>query len=189
MTNGHGGGGRNHERFKSLYDRHYRRVVFYFVRVFRITEEDAKDLAQDTFFRFYDAMDEYRGEAEWALLEVIARNVGYNRVRSQNTIKRGAVKPLGLDDPETLRREQSTEPDYVTKIDTEERTKRLRAEIERLPAGQRRCLQMFLSDVKYQAIANALGISLDAVKSRLRDAKKQLRERLGEDGNFPEDES
>lgn len=189
MTTRQGGDGRDHDRFRSLYEKFYRRMVRYFVRVFRVSEEDAKDLAQDAFLRFFDAMKEYRGEAEWALLEVIARNVGYNRVRAQKTEKRGAVKPLALDDPETLLREQGDTPDYVTRIDDAAKLKRLQAEILRLPSGQRQCMQLWLSDMKYEVIARALGISLDAVKSRLRDAKTLLRERLGGDVDLPEDKS
>jgi RNA polymerase sigma-70 factor (ECF subfamily) len=189
MTTPNGGNGRDHDRFRSLYEKYFRRLVRYFVRVFRVTEDDGKDLAQDTFVRFLSAKVEYRGEAEWAFLEKIARNVGFNRVRGLNTAKRGAVKPLALDDPETRLREQAHEPDYVTPIDDAAKLKRLQAEIQRLPPGQRQCLQLWLSDLKYEAIARVLGISLDAVKSRLRDAKNLLRERLGEETGLPEDES
>jgi DNA-directed RNA polymerase specialized sigma24 family protein len=37
-----------------------------------------------------------------------------------------------------------------------------------------------LNDLSYEEIQKTLGITLDAVKSRIRDAKRQLRERLGE---------
>jgi len=189
MTKSHSGGGRDDERFRSLYEKYFRRVVRFFVQVFGVTEQDAKDLAQDTFVRFLDHMTEYRGDAEWAYLEAIARNVGYNRVRALNTVKRGAVKPVDLDDPAVRYREDTKAPDHVTRIDDQNRIKQLQAEITQLPDGARECLQLYLSDLTYQAIADALQVSLDSVKSRLRDARRQLRQRLGEDGNLPEDES
>jgi DNA-directed RNA polymerase specialized sigma24 family protein len=37
-----------------------------------------------------------------------------------------------------------------------------------------------MENLKYDEIAKILGISTDAVKSRLRDAKRYLREQLGE---------
>src|SRR5438477_12838919 len=78
------------ERFKSLYQKHYRRMVRFFLQAFHLSEEDAQDLAQDAFIRFYEAMDEYRGDAEWAFFETVARNVAYNKIRSQKTAKRSA---------------------------------------------------------------------------------------------------
>ncbi len=189
MTTRHGGGGRDDERFDALYRKYARSVRRFFERAFRVTEDEAQDLAQETFKRFLEHMDEYRGDAVWAFLETVARNVGYNHVRALSTVKRGAVKPLHLDDPEVRHRERASEPDYVSRLDRETRLKRLQTEITSLPEGQRQCVQLFLSDLKYQAIANILGISLDAVRSRLRDARRELRLRLGADGELPEDES
>lgn len=155
-----------------------------------MSDEDAEDLTQDSFARFFRTMHEYRGEAEWALLEKIARNVGFNRVRSLGTIKRGAVKPVSLSDPERPHLEPAApQTDPVDRMIDAERTARLRREIASLPAGQRQCTQLWLEGYTYDEIAKLLRISLDAVRSRLRDAKRLLRERLGADGELPEDES
>jgi DNA-directed RNA polymerase specialized sigma24 family protein len=43
-----------------------------------------------------------------------------------------------------------------------------------------------LQDYTYDEIAAALRVTVDAVKSRLRDAKKSLRARLGDAEAFPE---
>lgn len=182
----HGGG--DHELFRSLYGRYYARMLRYFRRVFRISDQDAEELAQESFLRFYQAMHEYRGEAEWALLETIARNVGFNRVRSQATIKRGAVRPASLGDPEVSRKEPvATQADPVDRMIDAERRTRMRGGIAELPKGQQQCLRLWLEDWSYEEIARALRISLDAVKSRIRDAKHLLRERLGDEGALPEE--
>jgi len=186
MTNG----GDGNELFDSLYRRYYARMLRYFRRVFRVSEADAQELTQDTFIRFYRAMDEYRGEAEWALLETIARNVGLNRVRSAGTIKRGSVRTESLDDSESVKEpmdRKQTDP-IDTMIETE-KLRRLRQAIEELPAGQRQCLQLWLEDLGSEEISRILQISVVAVKSRVRDAKRSLRERLGDEGALPEDES
>ena len=93
-------GGEGNELFESLYKRYYARILRFFERVFRMSKADAEELTQDSFIRFFRTMGEYRAEAEWALLETIARNVGYNRVRSANTVKPGKVRPDSLDDGE-----------------------------------------------------------------------------------------
>jgi DNA-directed RNA polymerase specialized sigma24 family protein len=92
-------------------------------------------------------MDEYRGEAEWALLETIARNVGYNRVRSLTTIKRGAIRPESLNDPDAARNDPAAAQTHpVDRIIDAERKTRLRQAIAGLPKGQRQCLQLWLDD-------------------------------------------
>lgn len=185
MTMRHGGGD---ELFRSLYMRHRARMLRFFRKVFHVSEADAQELTQDSFVRFYKAMDEYRGEAEWALLETIARNVGYNRVRSLTTMKRGAVRAESLEGLDlSLRDPEAPQPDPVERLIEAERVTRLRQSIAALPKGQRHCLQLWLDDFSYEEIAQALRISVEAVRSRIRDAKRSLRARLGDEGVLPED--
>ena len=176
--------------FRLLYERYYARMRRYFRQVFRLSEADAEELTQDSFVRFYRAMDEYRGEAEWALLETIARNVGYNRVRSVTTVKRGSIRPESLDDGEQRNDPADVEQRHPidTMIETE-RVRRIRHAITELPKGQRQCLQLWLEDLSHEQISRLLRISIVAVKSRIRDAKRALRERLGDEDALPEDES
>jgi RNA polymerase sigma-70 factor (ECF subfamily) len=178
-----------HERFGSMYARYRRSVINFFVRGFHVGEEDAKDLTQETFTRFYEALDEYRGDAKWAYLEMIARRVGINHVRSLSTAKRRA-KMVNIDDQETFTAELVAQegPDYAEREHLELRLTALRDAIASLPPGQRQCVQLLLTDMKYHEIAKALRISLDAVRSRIRDAKRLLRERLGATVALPEDD-
>jgi len=171
------------ERFRSLYQKYYWRVVRFFVRAFRFAEEDGEELAQEAFLRFYEAMDEYRGDAEWAFFETIARNVAYNRIRSTKTRKRSGLT-VAIDDPQVAGNQPAApqEPDYADRQHAATQRRQLYEAILELPSGQRECVQLWLDDFKYDEIATALRISMDAVKSRLRDAKKQLRSRLGDDG-------
>jgi RNA polymerase sigma-70 factor (ECF subfamily) len=163
-------------------------MVRYFIRAFRVSEEDAEELTQEAWIRFLDAMDEYRGDAEWGFLETIALRVGLNKLRSKNTLKRRAVT-VDLDDPGV--REQpaaKTEPDYIERQEKAEQWRRTDQEIEKLPPGQRQCIRLQLEGYKFHEIAQALRISVDAVKSRLRDARRTLRAKLGDDNTLPEDE-
>jgi RNA polymerase sigma-70 factor, ECF subfamily len=188
MRNGNGGD--RNERFRALYQKYYRRIVRFYVRAFRFAEEDGEELAQEAFLRFYEAMDEYRGDAEWAFFESIARNVAYNRIRSGKTQKRNG-RTVDIDDPELVANEPAApeEPDYAERQEAASRRKRLYDAISALPAGQRECVQLWLDDFKYDEIAKVLCMTMDAVKSRLRDAKRQLRARLGDEGALPEDEA
>ena len=152
---------------------------------FRLADSFPKSIV-----RYYKAMDEYDQDAEWALLETIARNVGYNRVRSLNTRKRGSVRPESLDDGEPGKDAVDTNQRHpIDKMIDNERLQRMEEALKELPPGQRQCLQLWLEDFSSEEIARALQISIVAVKSRIRDAKRALRERLGDEDALPEDES
>src|SRR5689334_16009875 len=160
----------NDERFKSLYQKYYRRLVRFYVQAFRFSEEDAEELAQDAFVRFYEALDEYRGDAEWGFFETIARNVAYNKIRAGKTAKRSAHL-VDLDAPDFRHDPAAPQgPDYAERQHEALIKKQLRETIDQLPPGQRECLQLWLDGFKYDEIAKFLRVSVDAVKSRLRDA-------------------
>lgn len=167
-------------RFEAIYRRSYGRV-YRFYRACGISDVEAHDLSQDAFKRLYENFEQYRGEAEWSYLETIARHVLYNQVRSRKTVKRSA-ELVEIDDPELVFDPPAPEqPDYADRQEAERRRKLLRRAVAELPPGQRDCLRLRIQGLAYEEIATALRMSADAVKSRLRDAKKHLRERLGGD--------
>jgi len=178
------------ERFRVLYQKYYWRVVRYYMSAFRFSQEDAEELAQDAFTRFYEAMGEYRGDAEWAFFETIARNVAFNWFRAAKTRKRSATV-INIDDPEARKSEPVAPagPDYADREEAARQRRLLRDAIDKLSPAQRECLLLWVSGYKYIEISKILRISMDAVKSRIRDAKRILREKLGEELSLPEDES
>lgn len=177
-------------RFEELYRSYYKSIVGFLKRL-GFPHERARDLAQDTFVRVYRSMDSYRGDAEWGFLVTTARNVALNAIRDGEAIKRKTVE-MSLDtlphvtdslSQSTWTGEPLASPEKEL-IDHQERTQqraRLEAAIRELPEGHRRCLLLWLSGCKYQEIEKALNLTGDAVKSRLYDTRKRLRERLGEE--------
>jgi len=168
------------DRFEGIYRRHYARVWRYF-RANSISDDEAHDLAQDTFKRLYERMDQIRNDDPWPFLATIAKTILLNRVRARQTQKRNA-RMVDLDDPDLIFAEPAAAdvPDYADREAEESRRSRLSAAITALPPGQRECLRLRMQGLTYEEIAKTLGISLDAVKSRLRDATRTLREQLGE---------
>jgi RNA polymerase sigma factor (sigma-70 family) len=169
-------------RFTAAYRRYFPRVVRYYTRALNLGEDEAADLAQQTFVRFYEAMEHYRGEAEWAFLETIVRNIGYNRVRALKSASRSA-QVVRIEDARA-KRQAATQPavDATSREEEALLRKQLHDAIASLPEGQRHAVQLWLDGFHYSDIAHALGITVDAVKSRLRDAKKHLRSLIGDDG-------
>lgn len=179
-----GGGDDRGDRFETIFRKYYGRV-WRFYRAARVSEEEAHDLCQEAFTRLFENFGQYRGEGDWSYVETIARNVLYNWVRARGAAKRTA-ELVDIDDPGFAHEPPAPpEPDYAEREEQAMRGARVRGAIDALPSGQRECMLLWIDDFKYDEIARALRISMDAVKSRLRDAKRMLRAQLGTD--VPED--
>ena len=174
------GSGPNDERFETIFRKHYGRVWRYF-RTNRVSDDEAHDLCQDAFKRLFERMDQIRNDDPWPFLATIARTVLLNRIRARQTQKRSA-QMVEMDDPELLFAEPAApaQPDYADRQAEEALQARVRTAVKSLPPGQRECLRLWIQGFQYDEIAKILGISMDAVKSRLRDAKRTLRQQLGE---------
>src|SRR5207237_7816343 len=154
------------EYFESVYRRYYARV-YRFYRSLGVSDDEAHDLAQDAFKRFYEQMHLFRGgpESEWAFLRKLARNVMLNWIRGRTALKRD-VKLVELDDPDFLEDPPAPEkPDYAEKEQETLRRNRLAEALRGLPEGQRQCIRLWVQGHKYNEIAELLRISVDAVKS------------------------
>ena len=174
-----GGNGSNDDRFEETYRNYYGRVLRYY-RSCRIADDEASDLAQDTFKRLWERWSTIRGEDPWPFLKQVARTILLHYIRASRTQRRSA--PLvAIDDPELLidppaPPEQTYEDREVEQL----RREALHRAFRDLPKGQQDCLRLQMADLSYDEIQKTLGITPDAVKSRIRDAKRSLRERLGE---------
>ncbi|MBV9494121.1 MAG: RNA polymerase sigma factor [Acidobacteria bacterium] len=181
MTIWKGGGRDDDDVFEKIYREYYGRVWRYF-RACKVSDDEAHDLAQDVFKRFYEHMPQFRGDraAIWAFLKTTAKNILFNWIRARKTHKRNAVT-VDLDDPDMpFEITAPPEPDYLEVQEQSLRRDRVRKAVLGLPSGQQQALRLWVQGMKYTEIAEALRISVDAVKSRLRDAKRLLREQLGE---------
>jgi RNA polymerase sigma-70 factor (ECF subfamily) len=183
-------------KFTQMYDKYYRAVVRFLVAGLRVPAADAEDIAQETFVRFWEAIRDYEGRAEWAFLEVIARRVYFNRLRAMHSKKRlMETEAVSVDDIRPWQEPSVKPPNYADRESALLIRGRFREALRALPPKQGQCVMMRLEGFKYEQIAAILCISLDAVKSRLRDAVKTLRAELADlkglpwPDEFPEDES
>jgi RNA polymerase sigma-70 factor (ECF subfamily) len=161
--------------FESLYRSYHKRLIRYFMRAFHLTEDQAEDLAHDTFVRVWRAIEAYRGDACWAFLETTAHRVGLNRVRSKNTGKRYGREETIDEGAHNL---AAPDQDQVERMDRAMQSRQLRDAIEKLPSVQREYLRLQQDGFSYQEIATLYKTTEDAVKSRLRDARINLKKLL-----------
>ncbi len=133
---------------------------------------DAADLTQDALIRFVRAIGSYRGETKlstWLYRLVV--NLGIDRMR-----RRGAP-PIRLDDEGTDIDLASDDPadDVAMLAERTEEAQLVRAAIGRLPDAQRLALTLhYFEDLRYEDIADVMGVPLNTVKSHIRRGKDRL---------------
>lgn len=156
--------------FDALVTRHQRRVYRLCFR-FVSNHEDAAELAQDAFVRAYRALAKFERSARFTTwLHRITVNVCLNRL----ALKRPPQQPL-----RDIERSQEAPADV--ELLREERARRVRAAIARLPKKQRGTVILrTYHELPHEEIARILGCSVGAAKANLFHGLAKLKKLLGD---------
>jgi RNA polymerase sigma factor (sigma-70 family) len=161
--------------FAVLFDRHHRTVHRYVS--LRAGVEVGDDLMSETFLVAFEnraAFDASRGDARAWLLG-IATVLLRKHARIEAAAWRGM---LASHLAEVL--DDDALDAAASRIDAAETVRRLGKALSRLPAGDRDVLLLHAwADLDYQGIADALGIPVGTVRSRLNRARRKLRHVIG----------
>jgi RNA polymerase sigma-70 factor (ECF subfamily) len=162
-------------------------IQTYQVRLIRIlqhlvgSEASAEDLAQDVFLRVWRARKGYQPTARFATwLFHIAHNVASNAIRDRKRRKEYQVANADPNQSAVLSIEQmavaSTGAMPMRKLDKVERADMVRLAVESLNDRQREALLLSkFEGLCYQEIAEAMELSVQAVKSLLSRARVNLK--------------
>ena len=137
--------------------------------------DEAADLTQDAFIRLLRALGSYRGETKFTTwLYRLVVNLGIDRLR-----RRGAP-PIRLDDDPSLDVASAERGDDVPLvIERDEEARLVREAVARLPDAQRLALTLhYFEDMRYEDVADVMGLPLNTVKSHIRRGKARLAEVL-----------
>lgn len=167
------------QAFGDLIQRHWRKcvdVACYFLR----NRSDAEDQAQNAFMKAYEHLNQYHGDAEFATW--LARIVA-NQCLMLMRVRRRA-RFVYLDEAATEQKTlplqlPSAEPDPEGELAFVQLTQVLRSEVGRIPSLMRNV--MLLRDIEglpMRDVADHLGITVSAAKSRLVRARAELRTRM-----------
>jgi RNA polymerase sigma-70 factor (ECF subfamily) len=160
------------EAFETLFRQYQGEVYSWVVRIVR-DPGIAEDLTVETFWRIYRARNRFDPDREFgAWARRIATNAALDHLR-------GARRevPLAPNGPEPQARDSQVEPDVRDAIQQAFRA---------LPARLRAVATLALvEEAPHADIAEALGISVGAVKSRTFRAVRLLRKRLRQMGMEP----
>jgi RNA polymerase sigma-70 factor, ECF subfamily len=155
----------------AFYDRHSGRVLGLLLKLVR-RREDAEDLLQATFceaWRRAPMFDPARSRFDaWLLLIARSRALDYLRSRRPPPSSEPFPDPEGAGDP-------------AREVERDEGNRQLREALHRLPAEQRRAIELaFFKGLTHDQIARLLEVPLGTIKTRIRLGMGRLRSLLGE---------
>lgn len=175
--------GGDHRAFEELLSR-YETPVLTFCYAFMRHRDAAEDMAQETFLRVFRNARHYKPIAKFTTwLYKIAANLCINELK-----KRDLRKAVSLDDPAgpdpdgsriVGRIASSQGPAPLTEAERREAQALIDKAIQHLPDDQRTTLVMVeYHHMAYQDIAEILGVTVSAIKMRVKRARETLREAL-----------
>ena len=167
-----------------LMEHHAERLFQYLVRSLQ-NEEDAADLAQETFVRVYQNRQKYNPAQKFTTwLYAIASNLVRDRFRWRSRHPQVSLEAESQDSAGSLFDTLSAaDPGPDQRVQTEERSAAVRRAVASLPDDLREPLILAVYEELPQAeIAEILRCSVKAVETRIYRARRQLRAQLGRNG-------
>ena len=168
--------------FVELVKKHKQRVFAFSYR-FLGNAADAEDAAQEVFIKVYNAADKYAVKAKFTTwLFTITRNTCLNFLNKRS---KGA-RVISLDEKTDAQGESAglqveDKKDFppIEIILKKERARFVKKALDSLPENQKTAVLLCrYEELSYEAIAEVMGCSVQAVKSLLNRAKTSLREKL-----------
>ena len=159
----------------------YERKIYRLAKNITRHDEDAEDVLQDAFLKAYEHLDRFEGNSKfYTWLVRIAVNEALMKLR-----KRKTDKTVPLDEPvdageDLMQREIAVWDDNPEQQYSGEETKKILEEaLDSLKPDLRTVFTLRdIEELSTEETADALGISIAAVKSRLLRARLALREKL-----------
>lgn len=147
------------------------------------SEEDARDAVQEAFIQAFRKIDSFQGRARLSTwlhrIVVNAALMGRRRGKARPEEPIEPLLPVFLDDGHPTVRFSAWDPDALERLETEEVRAFVRRAILELPESYRNVLWWRDIEEKTTAeVADALGVTENAVKIRLHRARQALRTRI-----------
>jgi RNA polymerase sigma-70 factor, ECF subfamily len=161
--------------------RRYEGKIFRLAQHITQNREDAEDVLQEAFLKAYEHLDQFQGQSKFYTWIVrIAVNQALMKLRRRKTDKSVSLDE-GIDTGEdTVTREIAAwDENPEERFSREELGELLESAIQSLAPPYRMVFMLRdIDELSTEETADALGLSVPAVKSRLLRARLQLREKL-----------
>lgn len=166
--------------FSDLVER-YERKIYRLARHITGSDEDAEDVLQEAFLKAYEHLDNFQGNSKFYTWIVrIAVNEALMKLRKRKSDRTVSLDdtPDGAEEP-VVREIAVWEGNPEQKYSSEELRTILDGAIDTLKPGFKTVLVLRdIDELSTEETADALGLSVPAVKSRLLRARLELREKL-----------
>lgn len=165
--------GKTEQAFNQIVETYTERLYWH-IRRFLCSHDDANDLIQDIFLKVWAALPSFRGEAQlYTWLYRIATNEVLNFLRRQ---KIRAM--ISLDSASNILARKIDEDPY---FNGNELQKELHKAMSRLPEKQRIVFGLrYFDEMKYEDISKITGTSVGALKASYHHAYNKIRKELEE---------
>lgn len=160
---------------------HYERRIFRTARNITQNDEDAEDVLQEAFLKAYSNLDNFQGNSKfYTWLVRITVNEALMKLRKRKTDRSVSLdEQLDTGEDTVIREIAVWDGSPEQRYSQEEIREILDREIATLEPIYRSVFQLRdVDELSTEETAEALGISVPAVKSRLLRARLQLREKL-----------
>jgi RNA polymerase sigma-70 factor (ECF subfamily) len=165
------------EAFGQLVERYQHRLYGSLIHVIGSADE-AQDVAQDAFVHAFEKLGTFRGQSafySWLFRIALNAAVSARRKTRRVTGSVDAIREATGDEPVDAR--SSTAPEHAAEVGDQQRL--VRRALAQLPEEYRTALVLKeMDDLKYEEIAELLGVPLGTVRSRIHRARQELRTRL-----------
>jgi len=161
--------------------RRYEGKIFRLAQHITQNREDAEDVLQETFLKAYEHLDQFQGQSKFYTWVVrIAVNQALMKLRRRKTDKSVSLDETIDTGEDTIVREIAAwDEDPEQRFSREEIGQILDSAIQDLEPPYRSVFVLRdMEELSTEETAEALGLSVPAVKSRLLRARLQLREKL-----------
>jgi RNA polymerase sigma-70 factor (ECF subfamily) len=161
--------------------RRYEGKIFRLAQHVTQNREDAEDVLQETFLKAYEHLDQFKGDSKFYTWIVrIAVNQALMKLRRRKTDKSVSLDETIDTGEDTITREIAAwDEDPEQRFSREELGEILDTAVESLEPPYRSVFVLRdIEELSTEETAEALNLSVPAVKSRLLRARLQLREKL-----------
>lgn len=161
--------------------RRYEKQVYNFAYRMTGNYDDANDIAAEAFMKVFNAIDSFRGDANFStwLFRIVTNLYLDERKRSKVHLNVPLDEYMDLDDSTVTRQIEDPSPGPPDFAEAHERFDVLDRAIRELPDYQRIMIHLYHTQGQsYEEIAEIVGLPIGTVKSRLNRARLALKSKL-----------
>ena len=159
----------------------YEKQVYGFAYRMAGNYDDANDIASEAFVKVFQAIESFRGDANFStwLFRIVTNLYLDHRKRTKAHVNVSLDEYFELDESTVARQIEDTSPGPLEQVEAGERSLILENAINQLPDYQRLMVLLFHTQGQsYEEIAEIIGLPIGTVKSRLNRARLALKEKL-----------